>query len=234
MPKVYTLSGNHGEYESNKWNGIIGNNNSTISVDWLLSLPGSGKTFNFSGDMTGTYQKYFLISPQDVNLSVYEKTNDSSKAELTYWATTDYGGTKYTSYFYYKKVTQLHQYSLQIDINISFNLSKYEDCGAFLSTMDFTPMETDNPNRFHLLNVKSPGSGEVHFVEISTMDSASEPKIEDFSIRVTSGYNETTTVYGRNFKLYTYGKYKDSGPSPRWKYLGEENEYHTLNVVKLS
>ena len=91
MPKVYTLSGNHGEYESDKWNGIINNNNSTISVDWLLSLSGSGKTFNFSGDMTGTYQNYRLNSPQNVDLSAYEKIDDSSKAELTYWATTDYG-----------------------------------------------------------------------------------------------------------------------------------------------
>ena len=53
--------------------------------------------------------------------------------------------------------------------------------------MDFTPKATDNPNRFHLLNVESDGSGEVQYVEISMMDSASEPKIEDFSIRVTSG-----------------------------------------------
>ena len=235
MPKVYTLSGNHGEYESNKWNGIIGNNNSTISVNWLLSLSGSGKTFYFSGDMTGTYQNYRLNSPQDVDLSAYEKIDDSSKAELTYWATTDYGGTKYTSYFYYKKVTQqLHQYSLQLAVNIAFDPRIYGDCGAFLSTTDFTPRATDNPNRFHLLNVNSDGSGEVQYVEISMMDRASEPKIEDFSIRVTSGYNETTTVYGRNFKLYTYGKYKDSGSSPRWNYLEEESEYLLLNVVKLS
>ena len=62
MPKVYTLSGNHGEYESDKWNGIIGNNNSTISVNWLLSLSGSDKTFNFSGDITVTYKDYSLNS----------------------------------------------------------------------------------------------------------------------------------------------------------------------------
>lgn len=116
MPKVYTLSGNHGEYESNKWNGIIDNNNSTISVDWLLSLSGSDKTFNFSGDMTGTYQNYRLTSPNNID-SNYEATNNLLKAELTYWATTDYGGTKYTSYFYYKKKDKKYTYRLYVIVN---------------------------------------------------------------------------------------------------------------------
>ena len=105
---------------------------------------------------------------------------------------------------------------------------------CFLSTVDFTPKETDNPNRFHLLNVKSDGSGEVQYVEISMMDRASEPKIEDFSIRVTSGYNKTTTIYGTNFNLYTYGKYKDSGLTPRWFYIRDEGDSRALNVVKIS
>lgn len=189
--------------------------------------------------MIGTYRYYLLDSPQDVDLSAYEKIDDSSKAKLTYWATTDYGGTKYTSYFYYKKATQviqLHHYSLQLAVNMSFDPRTYMGCGAFLSTMDFTPMATVNPYSFHLLNVKCDGSSRVQYVEISMMDSASEPKIEDFRITVTSGYNETTMVYGRNFKLYTYGKYRDThnGLSPRWKYIEEESEYHRLNVVKLS
>ena len=233
--KVYTLSNKQAQYESDKWNGIVDNNNSTISTDFLLSMNNVGFTHNFSGgDISGTYQLYSFISPTDIS-SEYKKTNDSSEATLTYWATTDYGGTKNTGYFYYKKVTQqLYKYALQLAVNISFDPNLYENCGAFLSTMGFTPMETDNPNRFHLLNVKSDGSGEIQYVKISMMDSESEPKIEDFSIIVTSGYNETTTVYGRNFKLYTYGKYKNSGSSPRWNYYGEESEYLQLNVVKLS
>lgn len=135
MPKVYTLSGNHGEYESDKWNGIIDNNNSTISVDWLLSLSGSGKTFNFSGDMTGTYQNYRLDSPQNVDLSAYEKIYDSSKATLTYWATTDYGSTKYTSYFYYKKSVPEYTYRLYIKVNDVMQYTWGNLVGEVLSTI---------------------------------------------------------------------------------------------------
>lgn len=139
MPKVYTLSGNHGEYESDKWNGIIANNNSTISVDWLLSLSGSGKTFYFSGDMTGTYQNYRLNSPQDVDLSAYEITNNLLKAELTYWATTDYGGTKYTSYFYYKKKDKKeYTYRLYVKVNDVVKIGTDIHSGRYGSTIQIS------------------------------------------------------------------------------------------------
>lgn len=134
MPKVYTLSGNHGEYESDKWNGIIGNNNSTISVDWLLSLSGSGKTFYFSGDMTGTYQNYRLTSPNNIG-SNYEATNNLLKAELTYWATTDYGGTKYTSYFYYKKKDKKYTYRLYVKVNDVVKIGTDIQSGKYGSTI---------------------------------------------------------------------------------------------------
>lgn len=140
MPKVYTLSGNHGEYESDKWNGIIANNNSTISVDWLLSLSGSGKTFYFSGDMTGTYQNYRLNSPQDVDLSAYEITDNLLKAELTYWATTDYGGTTYTSYFYYKKKKDNKEYTyrLYVKVNDVVKIGTDIQYGGYGSTIEIS------------------------------------------------------------------------------------------------
>ena len=115
--QVYTLSGNHGEYESDKWNGIVDNNNSTIKVNWFLSLSGSGKTFDFTGDKSGTYQFYNLNSPNNVDLDTYESTFDSSIATLTYWATTDYGGTKFTGYFYYKLKAPQYEYRLYIKVN---------------------------------------------------------------------------------------------------------------------
>ena len=208
--RCYTKSGSVEKYESNLWKSPTGGNWSSTGVLGTITTP----------DSNGNY----TVTPEQS----FEDSNDIT----TYSCFTEYGGVKKT--FYFKKTQQLHQYSLQLALNIAFDPLIYGDCGAFLSTMDFTPMETDNPNRFHLLNVESDGSGEVQFVEISMMDSASEPKIEDFSIRVTSGYNETTNVYGRNFKLYTYGKYKDSGLTPRWDYLGEEADYLQLNVVKLS
>ena len=212
--RCYTKSGSVEKYESECFSGDINH------------YPN-----NFSSNMTGP--------DSNGNYSItYDGYDDGDSSNYDCYCETIYGdwrndgGVKKT--FYFKKTQQLHQYALQLAINIVFDPRRYEDCGAFLSTMDFAPAETDNPNRFHLLNVKSDGSGEVQYVEISMMDRASEPKIEDFSIRVTSGYNETTTVYGRNFKLYTYGKYKDSGLTPRWFYLGEEADYLPLNVVKLS
>ena len=212
--RCYTKSGSVEKYESECFSGDINHypNNFTSNM--------TGPDSN--GNYSITYNGY-----DDGDSSNYD-----CYCETIYGDWRNGGGVKKT--FYFKKTQQLHQYALQLAINIVFDPRRYEDCGAFLSTMDFAPAETDNPNRFHLLNVKSDGSGEVQYVEISMMDRASEPKIEDFSIRVTSGYNETTTVYGRNFKLYTYGKYKDSGLTPRWFYLGEEADYLPLNVVKLS
>lgn len=105
--KVYTLSNKQAQYESDKWNGIVDNNNSTISTQFLLSMNNVGFTHNFSGDISGTYQLYSFISPTDIS-SEYKKTNDSSEATLTYWATTDYGGTKNTCYFYYKKLKHMN------------------------------------------------------------------------------------------------------------------------------
>ena len=212
--RCYTKSGSVEKYESECFSGDTNHYPNNFSSN--MTGPDS------NGNYSITYNGY-----DDGDSSNYD-----CYCETIYGDWRNGGGIKKT--FYFKKTQQLHQYSLQLAVNIAFDPRIYGDCGAFLSTMDFTPMATDNPNRFHLLNVESDGSGEVQYVEISMMDSASEPKIEDFSIMVTSGYNETTTVYGRNFKLYTYGKYKDSGSSPRWNYLGEESEYHLLNVVKLS
>ena len=212
--RCYTKSGSVEKYESECFSGDTNHYPNNFSSN--MTGPDS------NGNYSITYNGY-----DDGDSSNYD-----CYCETIYGDWRNGGGIKKT--FYFKKTQQLHQYSLQLAVNIAFDPRIYGDCGAFLSTMDFTPMATDNPNRFHLLNVESDGSGEVQYVEISMMDSASEPKIEDFSIRVTSGYNKTTTVYGRNFKLYTYGKYKDSGSSPRWNYLGEESEYHLLNVVKLS
>ena len=210
--RCYTKSGSVEKYESNLWKSPTAGNWSSLGILGTITTPDS------NGNYTVTPEQHF------------EDSSDTT----TYSCFTEYGGVKKTFYFKKKNNQQLHQYALQLTVNIAFDSRIYGDCGAFLSTIDFTPMATDNPNRFHLLNVKSDGSGEAQYVEISMMDRASEPKIEDFSIRVTSGYNETTTVYGRNFKLYTYGKYKDSGSSPRWAYLEEESEYLVLNVVKLS
>ena len=212
--RCYTKSGSVEKYESECFSGDINHYPNNFSSN--MTGPDS------NGNYSITYNGY-----DDGDSSNYD-----CYCETIYGDWRNGGGIKKT--FYFKKTQQLHQYSLQLAVNITFDPRIYGDCGAFLSTMDFTPMATNNLNKFHLLNVESDRSGEVQYVEISMMDSASEPKIEDFSIRVTSGYNETTTVYGRNFKLYTYGKYKDSGSSPRWNYLGEESEYHLLNVVKLS
>ena len=238
---VYTSSGDKHKFEFSEWKGITDSNtpsNSTImpvNKDGIALTNQTEMIVHTFSDNSGTYSCYRIKLGINSNTTADLISCDKSEATVTYYVTTQYGDCSYTTYSYYKKVTQqLHQYSLKLSLNIAFDPLIYGDCGAFLSTMDFTPMETDDPNKFHLLNVKSDGSGEVNFVEISMMDRASEPKIEDFSIRVTSGYNETTTVYGRNFKLYTYGKYKDSGLTPRWDYLGEEADYLLLNVVKLS
>lgn len=238
---IYTSSGNKHKFEFSEWKGITDSNtpnNSTImpvNKDGIALTNQTEMIVHTFSDNSGTYSCYRIKLGINSDTIADLTTCDKSEATVTYYATTQYGDCSYTTYSYYKKVTQqLYKYALQLAVNISFDPNLYEDCGAFLSTMDFTPMETDNPNRFHLLNVKSGGSGEVQYIEISMMDSASEPKIEDFSIIVTSGYDETTTVYGRNFKLYTYGKYKNSGSSDRWHYYGEESEYLMLNVVKLS
>lgn len=238
---VYTSSGNKHKFESSEWKGITDSNtpsNSTImpvNKDGVALTNQTEMIVHIFSDNSGTYSCYRIKLGINSDTIADLTTCDKSEATVTYYATTQYGDCSYTTYSYYKKVTQqLYKYSLQLSVNIALDPNLYEDCGAFLSTIDFTPVETDDPNRFHLLNIKSDGSGAVQYVEISIMDSASEPKIEDFSIKVTSGYNETTNVYGRNFKLYTYGKYKNSGSSSRWHYIGEEGEYLMLNVVKLS
>lgn len=221
--KVYTLSNKQAQYESDKWNGIVDNNNSTISTEFLLSMNNVGFTHNFSGDISGTYQLYRFISPTDIS-SEYKKTNNSSEATLTYWATTDYGGTKNTCYFYYKKV-KTYEFNLQLSIYMDL-----DDEGAFLSTTDFIPKETTNPINFYSLSIMSM-PGETLIVDISSIKNTSgvKPDIDDFSITVNNGIRSTTTVYGRNFKLYIYKKYK--GTMPRWKYYGTEGEFLTLNVV---
>lgn len=223
--KVYTLSNKQAQYESDKWNGIVDNNNSTISTEFLLSMNNVGFTHNFSGDISGTYQLYRFISPTDIS-SEYKKTNNSSEATLTYWATTDYGGTKNTCYFYYKKV-KTYEFNLQLSIYMDL-----DDEGAFLSTTDFIPKETTNPINFYSLSIMSM-PGETLIVDISSIKNTSgvKPDIDDFSITVNNGIRSTTTVYGRNFKLYIYKKYKNTGTRPRWKYYGTEGEFLTLNVV---
>lgn len=223
--KVYTLSNKQAQYESDKWNGIVDNNNSTISTEFLLSMNNVGFTHNFSGDISGTYQLYKFISPTDIS-SEYKKTNDSSEATLTYWATTDYGGTKNTCYFYYKKV-KTYKFNLRLSIYMDL-----DDEGAFLSTKDFIPKETTDPINFYGLgNMLMPN--ETLIVDISSIQNTSgvKPDIDDFSITVNNGIRSTTTVYGRNFKLYIYKKYKNTGTTPRWKYYGTEGEFLTLNVV---
>ena len=212
--RCYTKSGSVEKYESECFSGDINHYPNNFSSN--MTGPDS------NGNYSITYNGY-----DDGDSSNYD-----CYCETIYGDWRNGGGIKKT--FYFKKTKQLHQYSLQLAVNIVFDPRIYEDCGAFLTTRDFAPTYTDNPNRFHLLNVKSDGSGEVQFVKISMMDSASEPKIEDFSIRVTSGYNETTTVYGRNFNLYTYGKYKDSGLTPRWDYIRDDGESVPANVVKIS
>lgn len=238
---VYTSSANKHKFEFSEWKGITDSNtpnNSTImpvNKDGIALTNQTEMIVHTFSDNSGTYSCYKIKLGINSNTTADLTACDKSEATVTYYATTQYGDCSYTTYSYYKKVTQqLHQYSLQLAVNIAFDPHIYEGCGAFLSTVDFTPTETDDPNRFYLFNVQPDGSGEVQYVEISRMDRASEPKIEDFSIIVTSGYNETTIVYGRNFKLYTYGKYKDSGSSPRWNYLVEESQYLMLNVVKVS
>lgn len=224
--KVYTLSNKQAQYESDKWNGIVDNNNSTISTNFLLSMNNSGFTHNFSGgDISGTYQLYVFKSPTNIS-SEYKKTNDSSEATLTYWATTDYGGTKNTCYFYYKKV-KTYIFNLRLSIYMGL-----DDEGAFLSTTDFIPKETTNPINFYGF-VVMPIPGETSIVNISSIQNTSgvKPDIDDFSITVVNGIKSTTTVYGRNFKLYVYKKYKNTGGFDRWKYSGTEGEFLTLNVV---
>lgn len=224
--KVYTLSNKQAKYESDKWNGIVDNNNSTISTNFLLNMNNSGFTHNFSGgDISGTYQLYTFKSPTNIS-SEYKKTNDSSEATLTYWATTDYGGTKNTCYFYYKKGKK-YIFNLQLSIYMGL-----DDEGAFLSTTDFIPKETTDPINFHGLGVM-PLPGETLIVNISSIQNTSgvKPDIDDFSIIVVNGIRSTTTVYGRNFKLYVYKKYKNTGSFDRWKYYGTEGEFLTLNVV---
>lgn len=225
--KVYTLSNKQAQYESDKWNGIVDNNNSTISTEFLLSMNNVGFTHIFSGDISGTYQLYRFISPTDIS-SEYKKTNDSSEATLTYWATTDYGGTKNTCYFYYKKV-KTYEFNLQLSIYMDI-----DDEGAFLSTTDFRPNEITNPINFYSLGITpTPGETSIFNINISSIKNTSgvKPDIDDFSIRVNNGIRSTTTVYGRNFKLYIYKKYKNTGNWPRWDYYPIENEFLTLNVV---
>lgn len=115
---IYTLSNNKAQYEPSEWNGIVGNNNSTISTTWILDPNSSDGIFNFSAGSgkTGTYRRYKVNPPNNIDSS-YKRINDSSKAELTYWATTDYGGTKITTYFYYKKSAPEYTYRLYIKVN---------------------------------------------------------------------------------------------------------------------
>lgn len=115
---IYTLSNNKAKYEPSKWNGIVDNNNPTISTTWILNINNSDNIFDFTDDSgkTGTYKKYRVDPPNNIDLS-YEETDDSSKAELTYWATTDYGGTKTTAYFYYKKSAPEYTYRLYVKVN---------------------------------------------------------------------------------------------------------------------
>ena len=115
---IYTLSNNKAQYEPSKWNGIVDNNNSTISTTWILNINNNDGIFNFpaGSGKTGTYRRYQVSPPNNIDSS-YEKINDSSKAELTYWATTDYGGTKITAYFYYKKSAPEYTYRLYIKVN---------------------------------------------------------------------------------------------------------------------
>ena len=115
---IYTLSNNKAQYEPSKWNGIVDNNNSTISTTWILNKNNNDDIFNFpaGSGKTGTYRRYQVSPPNNIDSS-YEKINDSSKAELTYWATTDYGGTKITAYFYYKKRAPENTYRLYIKVN---------------------------------------------------------------------------------------------------------------------
>ena len=35
---IYTLSNNKAQYEPSKWNGIVDNNNSTISTTWISNI----------------------------------------------------------------------------------------------------------------------------------------------------------------------------------------------------
>lgn len=106
------------------------------------------------------------------------------------------------------------------------------DEGAFLSTTDFIPKETTDPINFHNLGVM-PMDDMLLMVDISSIQNTSgvKPDIDDFSITVTNGIKSTTTVYGRNFKLYIYKEYKNTGTNKRWKYYGTEGKFLTLNVV---
>ena len=116
---IYTLSNNKAQYEPLEWNGIVDNNNSTISTTWVLDINGSDDgIYNFPADSgkTGTYKRYQVNPPSNIDSS-YENIGDSSKAELTYWATTDYGGTKITAYFYYKKSAPEYTYRLYVKVN---------------------------------------------------------------------------------------------------------------------
>lgn len=107
-----------------------------------------------------------------------------------------------------------------------------DDEGAFLSTTDFIPKETTDPINFYSLGIM-PRPNETLIVNISSIKNTSgvKPDIDDFSITVNNGIRSTTTVYGRNFKLYIYKKYKNTGTYPRWNYYGTEGEFLTLNVV---
>ena len=221
--KVYTLSNKQAQYESDKWNGIVDSNNSTISTRFLLSMDNAGITHNFSGDISGTYQLYDFKSPTNIS-SAYKKTNDSSEATLTYWATTDYGGTKNTCYFYYKE-SKKYKFVLQLTFYMPSDISDY-----FLSTIDFIPMETTNPINFYSFGTPPNADNNVT-ISISTITNTSgvKPKIDDFAITVNNGIRSTTTVYGKNFKLYLI---KNTGSSNRWNYSGTEGQFLTLNVVQ--
>lgn len=231
---IYTSSGNEHQFESSEWGGIIDSNiNSTImpvNKDGIALITQTNLITHTFSDNTGTYSCYRIrMNVKDIDKDLVSCEKD--EATVTYYATTQYGDCTYTDYIYYKPADS-KKYIFELQLTFYMGIDQSD---AILSTTDFVPMETTNPINFYSLGVL-PQADENLTISISTISNTSgiEPKIDDFAIIVNNGIRSTTTVYGKNFRLYTIKQHKNTGTGNRWDYSGTEGQFLTLNVVKRS
>ena len=109
--RCYTKSGSVEKYESECFSGVINH----YPNNFISNMTGPDSNGNYSI----TYNGY-----DDGDSSNYD-----CYCETIYGDWRNGGGIKKT--FYFKKTQQLHQYALQLTVNIAFDSRIYGDCGAF-------------------------------------------------------------------------------------------------------
>lgn len=231
---VYTTSGDKHQFESSQWEGIIDSNINSIIMpvnkDGIALTTQTNLITHTFSDNTGTYSCYRIkMNVKDIDKALVSCKKD--EATVTYYATTQYGDCTYTDYRYYKP-DDSKKYIFKLQLTFYMYIDQSD---AILSTTDFVPMETTNPINFYSLGAM-PYAGTDLTIDISTISNTSgvKPKIDDFAIIVNNDIRSTTTVYGRNFKLYVIKQYKNTGSNYRWNYSGTEGQFLTLNVVQSS